>query len=106
MYKSYVRQVVFYPSPSGGSLSTDEARAKAFHPYTDREEAIKEFNSLMSLPLNILNFVDLEKLYSYSPRAAEGFWEITKHQRRAEFESGHLTADVTMGIGNCLIIAN
>ena len=78
MHTAFVRRVAFYRTPAGGSLSVDEARAEAFHACVNREEATKIFDKLLSLPLDCLNFVDLQELYSYAPRAAEGFWEMAK----------------------------
>jgi len=95
LQRAYVRSVAFHRSTAGGSLTLEEARAEAFHACTNQEEAKKEFDTLMSLPLNCLNFVDLSELYSHSPRVAEGFWEMTKMEGRAEFESGHLAANIT-----------
>ena len=99
MHKAYVRRVVFYRSPSGGALPIKEARARAFRPCTDKDEALKVFDTLMSLPVDILGFADFEKLYSYAPRVAERFWEWTKQEGRAEFESGHLAANITFPEG-------
>jgi hypothetical protein len=99
MHQSFIRTVAFYRSEAGGSLTIDEARKAAFHACNNREEAQKIFSSLMSLPLESLNFVDLMKLQSFSPRAAESFWEMAKMQGRAEFESGHLAANITFPVG-------
>ena len=98
MQKAYVRGVAYYRSPKGGNLSIDEARAKTFHACKSREEAIKQLDTLMSLPLDILGFGDLGELFSYSPRTAEGLWEIAKIEGRAEFESGHLAANITFPV--------
>lgn len=99
MHRSFMRQVAFYRSEIGGSLTVDEARAAAFHACTEHEEAVQEFDRMMSLPLEILNFVDLMKLQSYSPRVAEGFWEMVKMEGRAEFESGYLAANINFPVG-------
>jgi hypothetical protein len=99
MHQSFVRTVAFYRSEVGGSLTSEEARKAAFHAVTDREEARKIFHDMMRLPLESLNFVDLMKLQSYSPRVAESFWEIAKIEGRAEFESGHLAANISFPLG-------
>lgn len=99
MHNAFVRSVAFYRSPIGGGLSVEEARAQAFHACTDREEAEKILDKLTRYPLDCLNFVDLQELYSYAPRAAEGFWEMTKDEGRREFESGHLAANITFPEG-------
>ncbi len=99
MHNAYVRRVAFYRSPEGGSLSIEQARAEAFHACTSREEAEKIFDQMMRLPLDSLNFVDLQELYSYAPRAAEVVWEMTKNEGRREFESGHLAANITFPEG-------
>ena len=95
MHKAFVRHVAYLRSEAGGCLSIEEARARAFHPCKDKKEALKEFDTLMSLPLECLSFIDLQNLYGSAPRAAEGFWEIAKIEGRAEFESGHLAANIT-----------
>ena len=99
MHDSYARTVAFYMSPDGGSLSTKEARAKAFHACDNKEEAKKRFGLMMRLPLESLNFVDLLKLHSFAPRVAERFWESAKREGRKEFESGHLAANITFPVG-------
>jgi len=99
MQRAYIQRVAYCRSNAGGSLSLDEARQEAFHTCTDEEEALKIFDSLMSLPLEHLNFVDLAELQSYSPRSAEWIWEKLKQEGRAEFESGHLATNITFPEG-------
>jgi len=99
MQRMYIKSIAFYRSDAGGCLTIEEARKRAFHPCTNEEEALKLFDSLMSLPLERLNFVDLAQLQSFSPRTAEWFWENAKHEGRKEFESGHLAANSTCPVG-------
>jgi hypothetical protein len=99
MQQSFIQTVAFYKSPGGGSLSTEEARARAFHACDNKEEAKKRFRVMMTQPLQSLNFVDLLKLQSYAPRVAERFWERAKREGRKEFESGHLAANITFPVG-------
>lgn len=99
MHQAFVRRVAFHKTPEGGSLSTEDARARAFHSCTNKEEAKKEFRTLMGLPLESLNFVDLLELHSFAPRVAERFWERTKLEGRKEFISGHLSANITFPEG-------
>ncbi len=99
MHQSFARNVAYYKSPSGGSLSTEEARARAFHACTDKEQAKKEFAGLMLLPVESLNFVDLLKLQSLAPKVAENFWEHIKSEAEKEFLSGHLTANISFPVG-------
>lgn len=99
MHQSFNRNVAFYKSPTGGSLSTEEARARAFHACDNKEEAQKQFRSMMGLPVENLNFVDLLELHSFAPRVAERFWEKVKREGRKEFESGHLAANITFPVG-------
>lgn len=94
LQRGFLRSVAFYRSKAGGSLSIEEARSRAFHATDDREEAVKELNMMMSLPVEQLNFIDLAELYSAAPRAAERFWENVKREARKEFESGHLAANI------------
>jgi hypothetical protein len=98
MHQSFIRTVAFYKSPGGGSLSTEDARARAFHACNNKEEAKEQFRTMMGLPLESLNFGDLLKLHSFAPRVAERFWEKAKREGRKEFESGHLAANITFPV--------
>ena len=98
LHNAFVQRVAFYRSKTGGSLSIEEAREKAFHPCMDSEEAKKEFNMMLSLPIDCLNFVDLLELHNFAPRVAERFWENVKREGRLEFESGHLAANITFPV--------
>jgi hypothetical protein len=95
MHQSFIQMVAYYKSPAGGALSTDEARSRAFHACDNEEEAREVFQEMMQLPLENLNFVDLQSLHSFAPRVAERFWEMAKREGKAEFESGHLAANIT-----------
>jgi hypothetical protein len=99
MHQSFIRTVAFLQTPGGGSLSVEEARRQAFHAYTNKEEAKKLLQTMMRLPLESLNFVDLMELHDFAPRVAERFWEKAKREGRAEFESGHLAANITFPVG-------
>jgi hypothetical protein len=98
-HRTFTRSVAYYRSKEGGSLPIEEARARSFHACNNLEEAKKEFDMLMGLPLECLNFVDLAELFSFAPRVAERFWEHAKREGRNEFESGHLAANVTFPVG-------
>lgn len=99
MHRSFVRTVAFYRSPTGGSLSIEEARAKAFRACADDEEAKQLLDTLMRLPKESLNFVDLMKLQVQAPRVGERFWERTKIEAEDEFLSGHLAANICFPVG-------
>jgi len=99
MHQAFIRRVAFHRSPVGGSLSIEEAREKAFHACNDKEAATKEFEKLMTLPLESLNFVDLMELYAFAPRVAEKFWERAKGEGEKEFLSGHLSANIAFPEG-------
>ena len=99
MQKAFIRQVAFYRSQAGGALSIEESRQRAFHACTNEEEALRAFDNLIGLPLENLNFIDLMELHSFAPRVAERFWERAKVEGRAEFESGHLAANITFPVG-------
>ena len=99
MHQSFVRMVAFYKSPIGGSLSTDEARANAFHACKNVDEAKEKFRKMLRLPVENLNFIDLDELHIFAPRVAERLWERTKKEGRKEFESGHLAANITFPEG-------
>ncbi len=98
-HQAFVRGVAFYRSKAGGSLSAEEARKASFHSCTNKEEAKKHFQEMMRLPLESLNFIDLEELHNFAPRVAERFWERAKREGRTEFESGHLAANITFPVG-------
>ncbi len=99
MHQGFIRRVAFHRTPAGGSLSIEEARAKAFHACSNKEEAKKAFRSMMRLPLESLNFVDLLELHSFAPRAAERLWENAKLEGQKEFLSGHLGANISFPEG-------
>jgi len=99
LQRNYVRTVAFYRSKAGGALSLEESRKRAFRGALDREEAMKELNMKLSLPVESLNFADLGELYAAAPRVAERFWEEVKIEGRKEFESGHLAANITFPTG-------
>jgi hypothetical protein len=106
MHDAFVKRVAYHKSALGGGLSSEEARAKAFHACGNAEEAIKVFNTMLQLPVSALNFVDLLKLYDYAPRVAERFWERVKLEGRAEFESGHLAANVNFPVSHLRTVWN
>ncbi len=99
MHQAFLRMVAFYKSPRGGSLSTEEARASAFHVCENPEEAKELLQEMMSLPVERLSFVDLMQLQEIAPRVAERLWEKTKREARKEFESGHLAANINFPEG-------
>lgn len=99
MHNAYIRRFAFYRSEAGGALSREEARARAFHPAANKDEAKKLFSNLMSRSVDSLNFIDLMELQEQAPRAAEKFWERIKQEARAEFESGHLSANIAFPVG-------
>lgn len=99
MHKAFLRIVAFYKSPGGGSLSTEEARASAFHVCENTDEAKELLQEMMCLPVEIIGFVDLMQLQEIAPRVAERLWEKTKSEARKEFESGHLAANINFPEG-------
>lgn len=99
MHQAFVRMVAFYTSPGGGSLSSEEARARAFHACDNKEDAKEEFRTMMKLPVENLHFVDLMQLQNVAPRVAERFWEKVKREGHKEFISGHLAANITFPVG-------
>ncbi len=93
LHDSFARMVAFYRRDSGGSLSIEEAREKAFHRCENTEEAKAIFQNVMSHPFHNIFFNDLHGLYGYAPRVAERLWERIKNEAQSEFESGHLAAN-------------
>lgn len=98
-HQAFIRRVAFYRSAVGGSLSVEDARKAAFHPCEDKEEAKKHFQEMLQLPLENLNFIDLQELQNLAPRVAERFWERAKREGGNEFISGHLGANITFPVG-------
>ena len=79
-------------SESGGALSLEEARAKAYSPVVNETKARELFNRLMSYPVDWINYTELSRLLEIAPRIAEKIWEMMKREVRSEFESGHLAS--------------
>ncbi len=99
LHDSYSRKIAFYRSPSGGWLSPEEAREKAFHQAENFAEAAELFNEIMSYELHEISFDDLHQLHGVAPRPAEHLWEDIKNEGRNEFESGHLAARTMLPAG-------
>lgn len=99
MHRAFIRQVAFNRSPAGGRMTLEEARKEAFHKCKDDDEAKKEFQKLFRLPIELLNFADLQKFQEYAPRVAERYWEYVKCEGQKEFASGHLAANITFPEG-------
>ncbi|HJR07734.1 MAG TPA: hypothetical protein VJ842_10770 [Pyrinomonadaceae bacterium] len=89
----FIKQVAYYRSKEGGSLSLDEARANAYRQCKDEEQAKELFDLLMSIPIDWIDFKDLLELNSFSTVMAENVWEVIKREAKDEFESGHLAAN-------------
>jgi hypothetical protein len=90
---AYIERVAYYRSKTGGALSLEEARAKAYHACTDEAEANRIYDQMMSYPLDCLDFVDLAEMWPVAPRIAEGIWEKIKDEAGDKFESGHLATE-------------
>jgi hypothetical protein len=93
LHHAYLEQVAFYRSKGGGSLSLEEARAKAYHVCRDEEKAKRIFEKLMSFPLDSLDFIDLYEMWPVDPRLAEWIWERIKDEAGDKFMSGHLATE-------------
>jgi hypothetical protein len=88
------RQVIYYRSEQGGSLSLEEAREKVYRKNINEEEVTKLLNNLLSIPIDRIGFADLLELHGDSPASAANLWEMIKREAQNEFESGHRAADV------------
>ena len=99
MHQAYIRSVAFYKSSEGGLLSTEEARAKAFHDCDNQKEAKERFCHLARTPMENLSFGALDELHDLAPRVAERLWETVKKEGRKEFTSGHLAANANFPVG-------
>jgi hypothetical protein len=89
---AYVEQVSYYRSEAGGALPLEEARARAYSPCENDEEATKLFDYMMSIPIDWVSFDQLLRLRAYAPRTSENVWEMIKREARNEVESGHLAS--------------
>src|ERR1044072_204596 len=92
LQESYIVRVAFFRSKVGGALSPDEARACAFQPCEDEEEAKRLYEELMRNPVDQMGFIDLASMWRISPAFSESLWEMIKSEARDEFESGHLAS--------------
>lgn len=92
LQESYIVRVAFFRSKEGGALSPDEARARAFQPCEDEEEAKRLYDELRSNPVDQIRFIDLASMWRISPVFSESLWEMIKTEARDEFESGHLAS--------------
>jgi hypothetical protein len=93
LQEAFIVRVAYYRSKEGGALSPDEARARAFEPCCDEEEAKRLFDELRKDPVDKIRFIDLAKMWRIAPRLAESLWEMIKVDGRHEFESGHLAGE-------------
>lgn len=98
LHHSFVRMVAFHRSDSGGALSVEEARERAFHRCIDDEDAKRIFSEVMSRSYDSIYFYNLHSLYEHAPRVAERLWESIKREGRAEFESGHAAANTMLPV--------
>ncbi len=92
LQESYIVRVAFFRSKEGGALSPDEARARAFQPCEDKEEAKRLYDELRRNPVDQIRFIDLASIWRISPAFSESLWEMIKTEARDEFESGHLAS--------------
>lgn len=65
---AYIEQVAYYRSEEGGLLPIEEARARAYRPCENEEEANGLFDQMMSVPVDWINMQDLLSLIGYAPR--------------------------------------
>lgn len=95
LHAEFDYKMAYYTSVEGGALTTKEARSKAFHECTNREEALKHFEMLIRSHVGSLSFTDLLGLQQFAPRVAERLWERIKREGQKEFQSGYLSANIT-----------
>lgn len=86
------RQIAYFRSEQGGSLSLKEARKRAYQRKYDEAEAAELLNELLTVPSNRISFENLSALHGNSAAMAENLWEMMKREARREFESGHRAA--------------
>lgn len=93
MHHAFGERVAFFRSDRGGSLSPDEARARAYHACKDEAEAERIFHKLMRTSLDFVDFTDLYELHPVAPRMAEGFWEMMKKEAGDKFVAGYAATE-------------
>lgn len=87
------REVGFYRSKEGGSLSLAEAVELATHKI-DEQHGAEIFERLLTTSAESIDFHDLHKLWLHSSEDAEYIWQQMKQEARREFMTGHLAATV------------
>jgi len=92
LQEAFIVRVAFYRSKEGGALSFEEARARAFHPCEDDEEAKRLYEELRRDPVDKIRFIDLARMWRIAPAFSQSLWEMIKAEGRDEFESGHLAS--------------
>jgi hypothetical protein len=87
------REVGFYRSKEGGSVSLADAVELATHK-TDEKYGAEIFERLLTTSAESIDFDDLHKLWLHSSEDAEYIWQQMKQEARREFMTGHLAATV------------
>lgn len=90
----YGRQMAYFRSEQGGSLSLEEARKLTYQRSYDDNQAVHSLNKLLSEPSDQISFEDLWLLNQNNAAIAENLWEMLKRDAKGEFESGHRAAEV------------
>ncbi|MDQ3132857.1 MAG: hypothetical protein M3Q99_19070 [Acidobacteriota bacterium] len=88
------RQMAYFRSEKGGSLSLEEARKRAYERKYDELEAKELLSKLLTVPTDKIDYEDLRELHENSAAMAENLWELIKREAKREFESGHRAAAV------------
>ena len=113
LWRMQLRMVDFYMSPSGGSLSMEDAYRVTSGEYvfsgegleggearlvprgdTQEEQVDRELSQSFSWDVDNLSWYGLDRLFRTNPNLAQQVWEEVKEQAAKDFTSGHFAAEL------------
>jgi hypothetical protein len=93
LHRALVRHIIFYTKPEGGGLSMEEAISKATE-VMEGPEAEDYYKHITTMSVKSISWLSIDRLFRYSPEAAQALWEDLKEQADKDFKSGHFAAQV------------
>jgi len=110
LWRTQVRMVDFYMSPSGGSLSMEDAQRITSGEYcfsseagesklvprtdTEQEKVDRELSQSLSWDVDNLSWYEIDRLFRANPDLAEQVWDEVKDAAARDFKSGHFAAEL------------
>lgn len=113
LWRDQVRMVDFYMSPSGGSLSMEDAQRIASGEYvfssessedgkvklvprteSQKQKVDRELSHSLSWDVDNLSWYGMDRLFSTNPDLLEQVWEEVKDAAARDFTSGHFAAEL------------